>query len=266
MGRRAQDPAIALPGTRGIALLRASGTLQQHENHEVSGMDEGVFQRMGLTGRTRDPLGAIGAPQEQRERLTILLHPAADLRIGLGPDVRRIRRIDRSRPLRRVRELGLRPPEEAEGILILGDLKRAELRHVEWIADVGEPIQAGQPPDREYRTGHGEEDCQAHGRPQQLPQPLPQQLHHLTRRLTRSRRRDGRLLKRGRHGSMISQHHVIRRCRAQDNCRTSEESEQGGNLRSGGRPWSQGCGRRAAPARTVDGGPRSRVESLVRNC
>ena len=230
-------------------------------------MDEGVVRRIDLTGRMRDPFGEIGAPQEQSERLTILLQPGANLRIGLCPDVRRIHRIDRFRPLRRVRELGLRPPEEREGVLILGDVKRAELRHVERIADVGEPIQAGQPPDREYRNGHGEEDRQAHGRPQQLPQPLPQQLHHFTRCLTRSRHRDGRLLKRGRHESMISKRHVIRRRQAQDNCRTSEESEQGGKHRIGRTTMiAPGCGRRSAPVRTVDGGPRSRVESLERNC
>ena len=61
--------------------------------------------------------------------LTILLHPGAKLRIGRCPDVRRIREIDRSRPLRAVRELGLRPPEEGEGILILGDPERATPPH-----------------------------------------------------------------------------------------------------------------------------------------
>ena len=66
----------------------------------------------------------------------------------------------------------MRSPEECEGILIVGNAEGAERRDIEGVADVGEPVQTRQPPDRESRSGDRKADRQDERDPRELAEPL----------------------------------------------------------------------------------------------
>ena len=185
--RRAEDRVIAVPAPGHIATLRAPPALQERQQDEVARAQfVGVAARVGLAGPSGDPVGASGAPQEELERRAIGLGPGADLRVGFGPGACRGRSFIARRQWKAAAPF-VRSPEEGEGVLVVGDAEGADRRDIERVADVREPVQTRQPPDREGRTGDRKPDRQDEHDPRELAEPLAQQLTQLGRRRTRRR-------------------------------------------------------------------------------
>ena len=173
---RMKNGAIAVPGPCHVAILLAPPALQEsHQDQEARAQILGIIvQRGGLAGPAGDSVRTSGALQEELERRAICLDPGADLRIGLGPGGRR-GRIDSVRPEGKGATLLVRPPEEDECIPVLGDAEGAESCDIERVADIRQPVQTRQPPDRDGRRGDREADRQDERGPQQMAEPLAQQ-------------------------------------------------------------------------------------------
>src|SRR5262249_33664242 len=140
----AEDRAITVPGSCRVATLLPPASVEDRQPEQFASLQV----RDRLSGRIRC-VGLFGRLLKELERLPVPPRPLPQLRNRNRPRELRIARLCARPPLIKRNAFLLRAPQIREGIMLIGNGKRPELRDIERLADIRQPVQTRQPPNGE---------------------------------------------------------------------------------------------------------------------